>query len=295
VQRFNKSNPLRINIYENEAGPTKLIKLHPSGESKVMPPSILKYIDVARLVGAGIKCPACNGTHCRQSRWHSKHEKLSAEGFRPYRCNDCTTRFLAPNGASLERNLINTTAGVLLCLGILTVGDLWLEYLDKPKISHAEAAPKTDSEQGATGAEARRQPEGEPSAARKDPPTPAEKLQKAAADGEVGAMLELGRELAAGDKLPKDPEQAAKWMQLAAATGNAEGMFELGRFYRDGLGLAQDPVRAYVWFSRAAAAKHPTALPERDQLVRTMSEEKLKEAHKLSLSEDPAADTVHPK
>jgi len=260
-----------------------------------MPPSILKYLDIARLVGAGIKCPACNGTHCRQSRWHSKHEKLSAEGFRPYRCNDCATRFLAANGASLERTLINGAAGVLLCLGVLVVGDLWFDSLDNPKIRHAELASTVHSEESTTGAKAQSQTGDEASAARKDPPTPAEKRQKAAADGDVGAMLELGRELASGDKLPKDVEQAAKWMQLAAATGNAEGMFELGRFYRDGLGLAKDSVRAYVWFSRAAAAKHLTATQERDELVRTMSDEKLKEAHKLALSADPLADTVRSK
>jgi TPR repeat protein len=108
-------------------------------------------------------------------------------------------------------------------------------------------------------------------------------------------MLQLGRDLATGDKLPKDVEQAARWIQLAAATGNAEGMFELGRFYRDGVGLAQDSVRAYAWFSRAAAANHLTAMHERDEMVRTMSEEKLKEAHQLSLTAEPVADTVRRK
>jgi uncharacterized protein len=269
--------------------------LHLSGELEIMPSSILKYFDVARLVGAGIKCPACNGTHCRQSRWHSKHEKLCADNsFRPYRCNDCATRFLAAKGASLERILINATAGILLGLGILTVGDLWFGNLDNPSTKHVELASTAHSEKNNTGADAKRKKGDDATAAREDSPTPAEILQKAAADGDAAAMLELGRNLATGDKLPKDVEQAAKWIQLAAATGNTEGMFELGRFYRDGLGLAQDSVRAYVWFSRAAAAKHLTAAQERDELVRTMSPEKLKEAQKLSLPVDQVADTRHP-
>ena len=85
-----------------------------------MPPSILKYFDIARLVGAGIKCPACEGTYCRPSRWHSKHEKLGADGYRPYRCEDCTNRFLAAKRAALERTLINAAAGVLLEASALT-------------------------------------------------------------------------------------------------------------------------------------------------------------------------------
>ena len=27
-----------------------------------MPPSLLKFLDIARLLGAGIKCPACKGS-----------------------------------------------------------------------------------------------------------------------------------------------------------------------------------------------------------------------------------------
>ncbi|HSG21703.1 MAG TPA: hypothetical protein VLA64_01960, partial [Azonexus sp.] len=84
---------------------------------------MLKYFDVARLVGAGIKCPACNSTRYRQSSWHSKEEKLRSEGYRPYRCDDCEHRFLAAKIASLERTLINGAAGVLLILGVLTVAD----------------------------------------------------------------------------------------------------------------------------------------------------------------------------
>ena len=127
--------------------------------------------------------------------------------------------------------------------------------------------------------------------ATKDPVELGKTLKNAASDGDVAAMLQLGRALASGDKLPTDVDEAAKWIHLAAATGSAEGMFELARFYRDGLGLPQDPVRAYIWFSRATAAKHPTAMHERDALVRTMSDEKLKEAHQLSSLAEPLADT----
>lgn len=220
---------------------------------------------------------------------------MGAQGNRPYRCEDCTNRFLAAGNAARERILINGAAAVLLCLGIFIAGDLWFQSQDTPKIKRAEPVPAASSEKIMTADEAQRRTGEAATDARKVPENPAEKLQKAATDGDVGAMLELGRDLAVGKTLPKDVDQAAKWIQLAAATGNAEGMFELGHFYRDGIGLTQDPVRAYAWFSRAAAANHLTAMQARDELVLTMSEEKLHEARKLSLSAEPVAEAGHRK
>ncbi|MBU1364012.1 MAG: sel1 repeat family protein [Gammaproteobacteria bacterium] len=235
-----------------------------------MPTSILKYVDIARLVGAGLKCPVCNGTDCRHSRWLSKAEKLGSEGFRPYRCNDCAHRFLARNSASLERILINCTAVAMLCFGIWLGVDLWLASVDQPKsaLSPANAAV---------------------------PATPAQKQQEAADSGDAAAMLQLGRDLATGNKRPQDVGEAAKWVQLAAATGNPEAMLELGRFYRDGVGVAQDSARAYVWLSRAAAAKQTEAVLEREALVRTMGEAPLKVALELSMPTQPAAALIRPK
>ena len=254
---------------------------------------MLKYLDIARLVGAGIKCTACNSTRCRQSRWDSKHEKLCHQGALPYRCEDCENRFFAARGASLERTLINSTAYVILGLSVLTAVEYW-------QGSNGNRAPGPVELGSAAGSEERttRYPEGgeAPSRIGKDSPEADEYpedrtdnvalLQKAATKGHVGAMIHLGQILARGDKYPKDTQQAAKWMQLAAATGNPEGMFELGRYYRDGVGLPQNHVRAYVWLNRAATAKHLSAIHERDDLIRTMSAEELREAHNLALSED---------
>jgi hypothetical protein len=260
-----------------------------------MPPSILKYLDIAGLVGVGLKCPVCKGTDCRHSRWHSKSEKLGSDGLRAYRCNDCTHRFLASNNASLERIMLNVTAGVLLGFGILLGVDLWLEGVDKPKIARVEAASTAHSEESTTGAPTRLLTGGVVADASKDPAARAQKQQEAAENGDAGAMLQIGRDLATGNNRPKDVEQAAKWVQLAAATGNPEAMLELGRFYRDGLGVAQDSTRAYVWLSRAVAAKHTGALLEREALVRTMGEEPLKAAQELSLPTQPAAALIRPK
>ena len=257
-----------------------------------MPPSLLKFLDIARLLGAGIKCPACKGTLCRASKWISKHERMGADNFRPYRCDDCATRFLAAKNAAMERVMINGAAGILLGLALLMAGDFWLESLDAPKTLREAQASTADSAASTTGNEIQLR-SGEAAAdTRKDSETPAEKLEKSAERGDSNAMLQLGRDLAVGNNLTKNVEQAAKWIQLAAATGNPEGMFELGRFYRDGVGLAQDSVRAYVWFSRAAAAHHLTATQARDELVRTMSDDKLREAQALTLPVEAAPSPV---
>lgn len=245
---------------------------------------MLKYLDIALLVGSGIKCPACKGTRCHRTGWRSKHEKMSSEGYRPYRCDDCTNRFLAANGAALERHMINGAAAAILTFGVLTAVELWPGNVDQPAAEHLALSSTTETEEstaGAVASDTRRHPE--------DQVDNINLLQKAADSGDAEAMVKLGRIFASGDKLPKDLKQAAKWVQLAAATGNAKGMVELGRFYRDGIGLAQNSVRAYVWFSRAAAANHADAMQERDDLVRAMSGDKLKEAQKLSLPTEPVA------
>ncbi|NTV69187.1 MAG: sel1 repeat family protein [Azonexaceae bacterium] len=260
-----------------------------------MPPSIFKYVDIARLVGAGLKCPTCNGTDCRHSRWHSKQEKLGSAGFRPYRCNDCTHRFLARDNAAVERLLINGTAALLLCFGVWVVADLWLESVDQPKVVRVVQAAATLPEEGATGAPARLPAGGVAAEASDDPARRAQKQQEAAENGDAGAMLQFGRDLATGNNRPKDVAQAVRWVQLAAATGNPEAMLELGRFYRDGVGVTPDSTRAYVWLTRAADARHTDAVLEREALVRTMGEEPLKVAKEMSLPISPAATVIRPK
>lgn len=254
---------------------------------------MLKHLDIARLVGAGIKCIACGSTHCHQTRWRSKHERLSAEGFRPYRCNDCGNRFLAAKGASTERYLINGTAAGLLAFAVLIGIEVWPSSLDEAAtegMAPSAMASADESQAGLQGplAAAHQTADTNPEAGA-EPEGVADKvelLRKAAEDGNAEAMVQLGRLLAAGNKTPKDVEQAANWMQLAAAMGNIQGMFELGRLYRDGTGVMRNAIRAYFWFSRAAAAHHADAMQERDELVRTMSHENLREAQKLLLPAD---------
>lgn len=253
---------------------------------------MLKFLDFARLVGAGIKCTACNGTRCRQSKWRSKHERLSFIGYRPYRCDDCDNRFFAASSASLERTLINSAAYALLVFAGLVVVELWRDVAEAPvnepaKVAAVAPGPAAAGP-GPASVEVARWAEGPPRVGNEPPVDQAlnvKLLNKAAANGHTGAMIRLAQILATGENYPRDARQAAKWMQLAAAAGSPQGMYELGRYYRDGIGLTADSVRAYVWLSRAATARHIEAAHERNMLVRTMSEDQLTEAHTLALAE----------
>ena len=255
---------------------------------------MLKYLDIAGLVGVGAKCPMCAGVRCRPARWHSKKEKLCSAGSRPYRCTDCTHRFLVRSSAPLERFLINGTALAMLGFGVWVGVEFWFHGEEKSASVPVALAAAANPEEGKDGAPIRLRPTGAPAEASDDPAARAQKQQEAAENGDVGAMLQLGRDLATGNNRPKDIEQAAKWVQLAAATGNPEAMLELGRFYRDGVGVAQDSARAYVWLSRAAAGKQTDAVLEREALVRTMGEEPLKAAQELSSPTQPVAALVRP-
>lgn len=252
---------------------------------------MLKFLDFARLVGAGIKCTACNGTRCRQSKWRSKHERLGFVGYRPYRCCDCDNRFFAASGASLERTLINCAAYALLGFAVLVALELWTEIADAPANQPVRMVAADDADPDVAAPRPAPVETGGDGPARMGDEPPEDQmhnvklLHKAATNGHTGAMIRLAEILVSGENHPRDLGQAAKWMQLAAAAGSPQGMYELGRYYRDGIGLTPDQVRAYVWFSRAANARHVDAAQQRDLLVRTMSEEKLNEAHTLALTE----------
>ena len=84
---------------------------------------------------------------------------------------------------------------------------------------------------------------------------------KAAADGDVDAMLILGEYYLRGNAGPnKDLAQAAEWYQKAAQSGNGKGMYYLGVCYRRGYGVNVDLPKAITWYRRAAEAGNSGAM-----------------------------------
>ena len=236
------------------------------------------------MILAKVVCPKCQGMHCRHSKWHSAREKLDHAGERPYRCLDCSNRFLTTTGERFRRPLMIGAAAVLAVtiIGPLAAAWIWSERDLEAKQSIEASAP-TDPETQSLAEE------GDPDAqyrlartllhdAVRDPSSTIFAVQwlKAAAEQDhTGAMVQLGKMYRSGVGVLQDFNEAARWIDKAATLGNAEGMLELGRLYRDGVGFERDFIRAYIWFNRSAAALNIEAAQEREYIARKLNSEDL--------------------
>jgi TPR repeat protein len=80
----------------------------------------------------------------------------------------------------------------------------------------------------------------------------ANRLRKAAEQGNAGAQRNLGAMYAAGDGVPQDYVQATNWYRKAAEQGDAEAQHNLGAMYVAGDGVPQDDAQAMNWYRKAA-------------------------------------------
>lgn len=88
-------------------------------------------------------------------------------------------------------------------------------------------------------------------------------LKKAAAQGHVESMFELGNAYLLGHQaamLVPDPDrEAALWYFQAASAGHAEAQYHLGLLFLAGKGVVDSRKEAMNWFRKAAAQGHPEA------------------------------------
>lgn len=241
---------------------------------------------------AKTECPQCHRTRCRASRWLSIAEKNNHPGCSPYRCTDCSHRFILPQGTRAVQNravpLPAVVAAIIVAVALtllLTRQPDHLEALhEEATLTVVDQVLKKAAEAGDAGAQYRL---GE--ALLQQPGHTAETseqamkwLRMAAENGNTEAMITLGRLSRTGVGILQNFGESAKWLQIAASRGNPEGMLEFGRLYRDGVGVDKDPVRAYIWFNRASAARNLDAVRERELIVRALTPEQLKEAQQES-------------
>ena len=234
-------------------------------------------------------CPGCQGAHCRKSRWLSPEEKRLHPGCLPYRCNDCSLRFLHRTAKGLRLGWLYVGLAVLLLLIVTAIG-MW--QMDRSG-SAADQSPVSAAEDPVVLQAAQN---GDPLAQFRlgealflDPlrndQTSAQAvrwLELAAQGGNVDAMILLGRLSRTGVGILQNFAQASKWIHTAAQRGSDEGMLEMGRLYRDGVGVDKDLIRAYAWFNRAAAARNLDAVREREAVARILTADELREAQRLS-------------
>jgi len=77
-------------------------------------------------------------------------------------------------------------------------------------------------------------------------------IQKAAEEGNVTAIYQMGYFYEHGDGVARDYAEAAKWYRAAADKGNAEAQASLGNLYEMGEGVPDDWVQAANWYMKAA-------------------------------------------
>ncbi len=242
-----------------------------------------------------VVCPRCQASRCRESRWLSLEEKRNHQGSTPFRCLDCSYRFLSQERSGFGRGSAISTPLAVFFVGMAIAASIWLtSSANQSVLPPAENSAANDpgikiaAEGGDAGAQFRL---GQ--ALLQDPSRSVENsahalrwLQMSAENGNTEAMIVLGRLSRSGVGLLQNYSQASKWIQTAADRGNPEGMLELGRLYRDGIGLDKDPVRAYVWFNRASAARNLDAVREREAVARTLTADELKEAQSRSAAQE---------
>jgi len=85
-------------------------------------------------------------------------------------------------------------------------------------------------------------------------------LSKAAAAGEVPAMVDLAYIYDRGLGVKADLPKAVHWYRAAADAGSSVAMYDLGICYQRGKGLMRNYKEAARWYQKAAAAGVPQAM-----------------------------------
>jgi hypothetical protein len=245
-----------------------------------------------------ILCEHCHSVNIRQSKWASHVERNSHPRCTPYRCLDCSKRFIAKTNTQhiIERkNVLTRTLliGGLLALGLICVYLVFENGSTKSQEiivseTRGEAANNSTRLKAAENGDARAQFELGQSLLQSFSDNPDEMaaavgwLHKSADKGNANAMVTLGRLSKSGVGVLQSYEQSLAWMKAAANQGSSDGMLELGRLYREGIAVPKDIVQAYIWLNRSAAKHNRIAAHERDVIASVLTPEQLKEAQNLS-------------
>lgn len=80
--------------------------------------------------------------------------------------------------------------------------------------------------------------------------------EKAAAQGNVDAQVNLGVMYAQGKGVQQDYAKAREWFEKAAAQGDAVAQINMGVLYDNGRGVRQDKAAAKEWFGKACGSGH---------------------------------------
>lgn len=251
------------------------------------------------------KCTKCGSENVHRSHLRKNERTISMVLIKPLRCHDCRARYWVPN---IKAYLIAGTAsffGLLLMYfvfkSILMPNQkiVRLEQLDARKevaISNAATKLHNDSEFAFTPKRATNvMPLAETEVT--DGAKTGSQLAEVNADnrhftvqlfyenaqnGDADAQYQLGLLYLEGKSTIQDFEEAAKWFALAAEKNHIQAQYQLGIFYKTGLGIDIDPGKSYMWLNLAAAGGVEKAAWVRDEIMRSLNPEQLKQAQKAA-------------
>ncbi len=245
-----------------------------------------------------ILCEHCHSLNVRQSKWASHAERNSHPRCTPYRCLDCSKRFIAKTNANnlIEENNVLTRTLLIIALVAVALISLYLVIENSTNNAQQMIVSKTLNDAANNSTRLKAAEQGDPRAQfelgqsllQSFADNPEEMaiavswLNKSASQGNTNAMVALGRLSKTGVGVLQSYEQSLEWMKAAATQGNSDGMLELGRLYREGIAVPKDIVQAYIWLNRSAAKHNRVAAHERDMIGSVLTPEQLKEAQSLS-------------
>jgi hypothetical protein len=258
-----------------------------------------------------MKCPACQSSDVRTSRFRPEDGLWRSMFYGAYRCRECGHRFEKLTRAPLLAAIATSALASSFALGFFA-GGLRAERLPPAQATRAEpetpqVTPVRELEDAtvlpaADLALAARAEAGDPKAqlqfgmaylkgdgVDRDPAAAIKWIKRSAEQGHADAQYALGAMYHAGRGALQSFPLAFKWFELAAQQNHAEAQFSLGVMYRMGQGVPADKPKAYTWFNLAAAQGHERAREARDNLLPSLTPEQVLAAQRAAQEWRPAA------
>ncbi len=247
------------------------------------------------------KCTICGSEIIRRSRIRKGEGKLSIIFLKPQRCNVCKARYWVPRLRTYLLAGVLSLGGLLLAYFTFTIiimpeqkvvrteqPDTWEEAMIDNAIANLNHGAEYDlTPQHAAGGTIQKKTEISANTNINTLQTDNrqftvqlyhEKAQK----GDTNARYQLGVLYLNGNGALQDFEEAVKWFRLAAEKNHALAQYQLGKMYRAGFGVDIDLEKSYMWLNLSAAAGSERAALARDEVMRKLSPEQLKQAQSAS-------------
>jgi len=150
--------------------------------------------------------------------------------------------------------------GVLAALGaglvVITLAlFLWLGDDDSDVAQNQSSSPELkikDTTSKVSGTADSLYEAGQESYEQKEYPAALDQYQKAAQDGNISAMFELGNLYYNGEGIDRNHQTAMQWFTKAVQQGHVVAMYNLADLYENGIGVKHDYQKAMQWYTSAA-------------------------------------------